>query len=246
MSTNTNMSAYEPAVLRQRGEVKISKFDAPELKLIQDVLELVLGDRLPRWQSFAKKVERVDAEPGALIFAQGDKTDELYLVLDGFIRLTTANPETGDRRVSNVVEPGQLLGSIPGVRPEGLADIVGLIPSYSFVADEVRQGDSPYTAHALSASVMARVPFGVIERLASRHVNWSMLMVRQLYLYAMIQERRHRELISLSPEQLYLEMVEQKPEMLAVLAKKDLASMIGITPESMSRITRRVKIKASK
>ena len=54
------------------------------------------------------------------------------------------------------------------------------------------------------------------------------------------------ELISLSPEQLYLEMRSQKPEMLAVLAKKDLASMIGITPESMSRITRRVKIKASK
>ena len=93
---------------------------------------------------------------------------------------------------------------------------------------------------------MARVSFGVIERLASRHVNWAMLMVRQLYLYAMIQERRQRELISLSPEQLYLEMRSQKPEMLAVLAKKDLASMIGITPESMSRITRRVKIKASK
>ena len=60
-------------------------------------------------------------------------------------------------------------------------------------------------------------------------------------LYALSQERRVRDLLTLSAEDRYVNFLVDVPEMIGVLPQKDIAAYVGVTPVGLSRIATRVR-----
>lgn len=58
--------------------------------------------------------------------------------------------------------------------------------------------------------------------------------------FAMKQERREMELLSLSAEDRYRLLIERSPELLDRVKQKDIARYLGITPVALSRIRKRM------
>jgi CRP-like cAMP-binding protein len=58
-------------------------------------------------------------------------------------------------------------------------------------------------------------------------------------LHAMGQERRARDLLTLSAQERYLNFLVQAPELIGLLPQKDIAAYIGVTPVGLSRIAAR-------
>lgn len=56
--------------------------------------------------------------------------------------------------------------------------------------------------------------------------------------------RRTKSLLSFSPEQQFLELVELKPHILQRIPQKYIAQYLGIAPESLSRIKKRLMVHA--
>ncbi len=56
-------------------------------------------------------------------------------------------------------------------------------------------------------------------------------------------QERHAAFITKTPEQRYLDLMEQRPELLQRVPQYLLASYLGVTPESLSRIRKRILTK---
>lgn len=63
------------------------------------------------------------------------------------------------------------------------------------------------------------------------------LMVEQVFLRTL---SRHVSLLIHNPEERYLKLLEEKPHLFELVPLKQIASMLGIEPESLSRIRKRV------
>ncbi|HZG68825.1 MAG TPA: cyclic nucleotide-binding domain-containing protein, partial [Herpetosiphonaceae bacterium] len=67
----------------------------------------------------AATLERVDLPPGLVLFREGEYGDRFYLVLDGEIEVTKASG-TADERLLAVRGPGQFVGEMSLLNPDGL------------------------------------------------------------------------------------------------------------------------------
>lgn len=63
------------------------------------------------------------------------------------------------------------------------------------------------------------------------------LMVEQVFLRTL---SRHVSLLTHNPEERYVKLLEEKPHLFERVPLKQIASMLGIEPESLSRIRKRV------
>lgn len=168
----------------------------------------------------------VSRHDGGMLFAQGDPADRFFVVLTGMVTLF-ALTETGDQSIVEVVEPGHSFaeGAIFASRDfplnaECAPDTRLLhVPARPFLARLARQP-------GLSAAMLAAL------------VRWQRRMVTEI-----------AELKGLSPVQrLALALLGRVTpgatgpvEIHLPVTKAQLASRIGITPESLSRALARLR-----
>ena len=67
--------------------------------------------------------------------------------------------------------------------------------------------------------------------------NWSRVITEH---ESILSEERHLDYILLSPEERYLKLLASQPELFQRVKLKDIASFIGISPVSLSRIRARI------
>jgi CRP-like cAMP-binding protein len=163
---------------------------------------------------------------GGLLFAQGDPADRFFLVLDGRVDLLALTP-TGDQSIIEVIDPGQTFAE---------AAIFAI-------------GRYPLTAEMAAGTRLLQIPARpFLNRLAERQG----LAAKLLASLARWQRRLLNEIADLkgrSPAQrlgLFLLAAAQPLEdggalVRLPLSKADLASRIGITPESLSRAVVRLR-----
>lgn len=104
------------------------------------------------------------------------------------------------------------------------------------------QQASQVEIQALSSITALRISHQNLQALydASRtHERFGRIAAERMYLTKL---NRERILLSLSAEEKYVQLLNQNPTLVQNLAVKDIASYLGIHPESLSRIRRNLRL----
>jgi len=163
------------------------------------------------------------------------------------IAVPAAVPKNG-----TLQEPGQVCGAVAFIL-KGLfrlyyADADGhevnarFATENQFIVDYhsfLSQQPARYTCQALEPAEVLLLPYAGVQRLYQQSPAWDRfgrLMAETVYRQVM---ERVEALQFLSPEQRYAQVLATRPPWLARISQRQLASYLGVQPESLSRIRRR-------
>ncbi|MBC8044397.1 MAG: Crp/Fnr family transcriptional regulator [Rhizobacter sp.] len=150
-----------------------------------------------------------------VLLGQGQYARELFFVNEGFLRAFLY--QKGEEVTTHLVGAGTFLTSFG-----------------SFIGGAV----SHETIHCLSEGTLLRLSHENLERLYARDAKWQFFGRKLMESSLLCKEQRTIELISLTAEQRYLNLLQHQPQLVAHVPVQHLASFIGIKPESLSRIRR--------
>ena len=99
---------------------------------------------------------------------------------------------------------------------------------------------SRFIYQALEDTVLMELDYGRIEKLLDHNPKLS--SHRNVFLLSMLAEalERMESFVLLTPEERYLQLLTDKPDIFNRVHNKYLATLLGITPVSLSRIRQRI------
>jgi CRP-like cAMP-binding protein len=156
----------------------------------------------------------------AILFSEGNRGRSLFILTEGAVGLHKTS-ETGELTVIKVVQPGELFGEV-----------------ILFEHDRY-----PVSAVAMAASRLYEIPrdrfYSLLEREDFRNDFIAMLMRKQRYL-----AERIRYLTTYDAEERFFVFLREQfggqHEITPNISKKDIAAVIGTTPETYSRLLARL------
>lgn len=177
------------------------------------------GGPLPELGRVCAQLEVLPLAPEQLLFRAGARGRHVYFVRSGIVRLAydTAN---GAARVKEFVAEGRFFASAQAL---------------------VGDGRTSYRAQALTAAVVERVGYGLLEAMATVHPAWQSVLTRGFQLYGLRKEQRERELLTLDASQRYRALLDGEPALAARLPQHEIAAYLGITAVALSRIRARLR-----
>ncbi|WP_437855285.1 Crp/Fnr family transcriptional regulator [Sorangium sp. So ce363] len=184
------------------------------------VRELLAGyARVPEEEIryFLGLTRRVRLDRGELMTRAGERPRDFGLVLSGLVRKFYVTPRGRDVTRGFAME-GELVGAY--------AALLGRCASQLSV-------------QALEDSRVLVVEFEAFERLYDRHPSWNTLGRRVAEALFVEREQRAAELLTLSAEQRYEALLARSPALVERVPQYQIASYLGITPVSLSRIRAR-------
>ena len=115
-------------------------------------------------------------------------------------------------------------------------------PSYSGVADSlIYQTPSHYGLQALTPGTMLALHHDDLNDLFDRYRvmdRWGRLLWQDILVG---RGKREREMMSMTAEERYQRLLRESPQVLQLIPQKHLASYLGMTPETFSRLRQRVR-----
>lgn len=156
---------------------------------------------------------------GEHLFAQGDLDSNVYFVKSGLLKAYYIRSD-GKEHIKSFLPEGSIIGSMVALLD---ADPC----SFSLVALE-------------DGSVIG-LPFAQLKEAAAQDVSLANVLIDFLSEYGKRKERREYELLSLSPEERYSVLLETMTNVAERVSQADLAAYIGVTPQALSRIKRRIR-----
>lgn len=153
---------------------------------------------------------------GTVLLSEGDVAHESWLVIEGCVRM--------------------FKGTADEARTLALHTELHLVipPTYGTSAP------SPVSIECLEDVVASASTAEEEARAFAQHPSFeSVCRVMGDALRAHLQ-RAHIDAVTLTPEQRYLELVARRPELLQRVPQYHVASLLGIQPETLSRIRRRL------
>ncbi len=121
---------------------------------------------------------------------------------------------------------------------------IDLFLEHNFFADDISLNSgnpSPIQIVALEKSKIFRIGKSKIEELKTTPMGSLLFMIGDQNAYAE-KQRQQVEFMTLTPEQRYLSIVNDNPEIIKRIHQKHIASYLGITTQSLSRIRKRINI----
>lgn len=167
---------------------------------------------------FEAEGRKLDVAADSHVFRQGDRDSNVYLVRSGLLKACYSTAE-GKEHIKSFVPEGSIIGSMAAI---------------------IDHGECSFSLVALEPTQMLSMPFARLQRAALGDLELANALIDFLCAYGKRKERREYEFLSLSPMQRYLLFLETMPEVADRISQADLAEYIGITPQALSRIKRRL------
>jgi len=93
---------------------------------------------------------------------------------------------------------------------------------------------------AIEDGEVIALPYAKLESAARSDITLANTLIQFLSAYGKRKERREYELLSLTPEARYDIALQTMPDVVGRVSQADLAAYIGVTPQALSRIKRRI------
>lgn len=100
----------------------------------------------------------------------------------------------------------------------------------------LKGGVAEVTIEAIEDSKVVQIQYSDFVALYERHPSWQELGRKVAEEFMLIREKRERQLLTLDARGRYEEYLEEHRSNLNRIAQQDVASYIGITPVSLSRL----------
>ena len=100
---------------------------------------------------------------------------------------------------------------------------------------------SYFTIQALEDSEIEMIDYFKFQKLFTEHPCWNKFLVVQLQKALAMKTERERELLLFNAEQRYRKFLQQFPKLDTRVKQHIIASYLRITPESLSRIRRKME-----
>lgn len=153
-------------------------------------------------------------QKGTVLVNQGDKLTHCYFVLEGLIRLYSVD-DTGKEATYNFCME---------------KDAVVLFNMHQ----------SEYTIECLEDSIVIEGDLSVEQDMYDKHPLFE-VMTRKMMEENLGEMQSSLLQVQLSPEERYLKLLDLKPSLIDRVPMYQIASYLGMTPESLSRIRKRLK-----
>lgn len=159
--------------------------------------------------------------PGTVLLSEGEVATKLFFVIRGCLR-TYFIKEDGKEITAEFFIEDQIVASFESATTG--------TPSRAYI-------------EAIEYSIVGSIPLKTLEVIHSKSTvmrdGFSRFLMKRLVYYM----ERCASYILDNPEKRYLNLLEDSPELVARLPKQYIASYLGITPVSLSRIRSRLKRK---
>lgn len=163
-------------------------------------------------------IEPVSYPKNRILEAEGKIPRYLYFVVSGFVRLFYYN-DKGDEVTTHINCPP------------------GFITSYTHFANQTPSGEN---LECVTECDLLRIKKKDLDHLIQQSPafkDFSISVFQQSLTY---NERRAKDLATLSAEQRYLKLLEEQPELLQNIPMQYIASFLGMNAKSLSRIRRKI------
>jgi len=167
------------------------------------------------WSEFWSRMEPAEFKKHQFLLKSGEVESYLNFLVSGISRLfyTKAKKEFTIR----LIFPGTFFNS------------------YSSFLNHQPSG---YSVEAITDIRLYRMSFEQLEDLSRASNVAPAIAHRALEHFYMLKEKREISLLSNTAEENYRELLQEQPELINQIPQKYLASYLGITPQSLSRILR--------
>lgn len=160
-------------------------------------------------------------EEGDLLIKEGELCQEAMIVLKGIVRCYIVD-EKGEEKNYYIGSKNTLVGS-----------------TESLILNE----PSKENFEALEKTTVVAFNHFKMEELAEDNLSLTLFKVKHLEQTIIMQQERIRFFALFTPEERYQYLLDNHPEIVKRVHQKHIASFIGITPVSLSRIKGRFKEK---
>ncbi|MFC4162113.1 Crp/Fnr family transcriptional regulator [Epilithonimonas zeae] len=153
-----------------------------------------------------------------VIEEEGKVPQHLYFVISGFVRLFHYN-DKGDEVTTHINCPP------------------GFITSYSNFANQSKSDENLECITECELLRITKSDLDLLIQASSAFKDFSFLVFQQSLSY---NEKRAKELATLTAEQRYLKLMDEHPELLNNVPMQYIASFLGMNPKSLSRIRKQI------
>jgi CRP-like cAMP-binding protein len=166
------------------------------------------------WMLFVHGTRVKHIAKGTCVVRAGDPVDLAYYCVRGLFRLYYLLP---DGREYN----------------KGFAMEYDFITSYGAM---ISREASYFSIEAMEDAVVIEIPYSLLEGLVDRSHSWERFVRRSVEALYIKKEERERQLLLLSARERYEQFLLKYPGLDARLPQYHIASYLGITPVSLSRL----------
>lgn len=166
------------------------------------------------WDYLQQHLQEESLGKGEVLLHSGELCEKIYFCVSGLLRMYYITPEGADYNKSFITEHK-------------------FFTSYSSMILNV---PSHFSIQSLETSVVVSFSHSTLEHLFNRHSCWETIgrkLVEQLYIK---KELKERHLLLYSAEERYQLFLEEYPDLNRRVPQYHVASYLGISPVSLSRI----------
>lgn len=172
------------------------------------------------WQDLCDAGRVITYPAGKPIFQPGEVVPDMRFICDGIACHYYIKPD-GIRRNKAFLRCGDVASSLSSMQTGT---------------------PSRFGCEAITELVCLTLSFNDFRRIAESASVWQRITEKMLMRLALRKEAREADLLLLSPTELYLQFVDQHPDLATLLPNYHIASYLGISEVSLSRIRARLGI----